>query len=75
MFKKATQIFVKIVFLLLASQVPVMAKEVGKTPYEHMPIDTFIAGFPLEMLIILGIVAYALGMIYVLNAAHLKSRE
>jgi hypothetical protein len=75
MSNKITQIFVRAIFILLISQAPVLAKEVVKTPYEHMPVDAFVAGFPLATIILLGFVAYTLGVIYVLHAVLLKNRK
>ncbi|GEM_PF-4489333 len=59
----------------LAMQAPALAKEQGITPYDHMPVDTFIAGFPLESLVLLGLFAYALGVLYIFSAVHLKNKK
>ena len=42
------------------------------TPYEHIPVDTFIAGFPSEAFIMLGIISYIVGVVYIFNAVLLK---
>lgn len=62
-------------FTLLSIQSPALAKEAGTTPYDHMPVDTFIAGFPLESLVLLGLFAYALGVLYIFGAVHLKNKR
>jgi hypothetical protein len=67
-----------LVFLLLMaySIMPIEAKGIttpyGETPYEHIPIDTFIAGFPHEALIMLGLIAYIVGAVYIFNSALLR---
>ena len=55
---------------------PIQAKGIvtpyGETPYEHIPIDTFIAGFPSEAFIMLGLIAYIVGAVYIFNSALLR---
>ena len=67
-----TKIVFSIVFVAV-STLPIQAKGVTPpTPYEHIPVDTFIAGFPSEALIMLGLIAYIVGTIYIFNSALLR---
>lgn len=59
------------VLLVMTNLVPVHAKGVS-TPYEHIPVDTFIAGFPSEAFIMLGLIAYIVGTVYIFNSALLR---
>ncbi len=63
--------FVFLTILIATNLLPVQAKSPA-TPYEHIPIDTFIAGFPSQALILLGVIAYIVGVVYIFNAVLLK---
>ncbi len=61
------------IVLVAMNIMPVQAKGVTPpTPYEHIPVDTFIAGFPSEAFIMLGLIAYIVGTVYIFNSALLK---
>ena len=63
--------FIVTTALILANLTPLYAKGVA-TPYEHIPVDTFIAGFPSEAFIMLGIISYIVGVVYIFNSVLLK---
>ncbi len=68
--KILTQIIVTTT-LIAASFAPLHAKDVA-TPYEHIPVDTFIGGFPSEAFIMIGLIAYFVGTTYIFNSALLR---
>lgn len=69
--KKLTAKILITIALIATNFSPLYAKGVP-TPYKHIPVDTFIAGFPSEAFILLGIISYIVGVVYIFNAVLLK---
>ncbi len=64
---------ITITLALIATSLQSLYAKGVATPYEHIPVDTFIGAFPLEIFVILGVTSYLLGVVYIFISVFLKN--